>query len=75
MANETKKPTGKTATVKIPLERGKKNKEYYVALNGRPYMIKRGMEVEVPKGVAEVIANSEKQILKSLEYQDSMASE
>lgn len=32
-----------------------------VGLNGKMYQIKRGMDVEVPEAVAEIIENSRKQ--------------
>lgn len=41
---------------------GKQYKDdLYVAVNGKNYQIQRGVEVEVPRYVAEVIANSDKQ--------------
>lgn len=53
----------KPATTKIKLY--KDGHEYsddvFVAVNGETYLIKRGVEVEVPLAVAEVLENSMKQ--------------
>lgn len=76
MANKTDKTTEKvekTAIVKIPLERGKKNDDVYVAVNGRTWQIKRGIDVEVPERVAEALRLSEEQLFKAYEYQDAMS--
>lgn len=74
MANKSEKATEKKAIVKIPLERGKKNDDVYVAVNGKPYQIKKGVEVEVPECIAEALRLSEEQLFKAYEYQDAMSS-
>lgn len=54
---------GKEKMVKIRLF--KDNERYkddvFVAINGRAYQIKRGEDVEVPAGVAEVLEQSQRQ--------------
>lgn len=65
----------KLVKIKIPLERGKANKDVFVSVNDRTWQIKRGMTVEVPECVAEVLQHEEEQLLKAAEYQESMASE
>lgn len=56
MANTTK--TEKTVKVKIP--RLKKDQEdAYVSVNDRTWMIKRGVQVEVPECVAEALRHQE----------------
>lgn len=75
MANKTEKTENKMAIVKIPLERGKPNTDVYVALQGESYQIKRGIEVEVPAGVAEILRNSEEGLFKAYEYQKEKESE
>ena len=46
--------------VKIRLPRIKKDQEdQFVSVNERTWLIKRGVEVEVPAGVAEVLRNAE----------------
>lgn len=64
--------TSKTAgseMVKIRLF--KDNKRYsgdvFVGLNGRTYKIQRGVDVEVPKGVAEILEHSETQDAKTMQ--------
>ena len=46
--------------VKIKLPRNRKEEDdMFVSVNERTWIIKRGVEVEVPECVAEVIRNSE----------------
>ena len=72
--NKPEKTTEKMVTIKIPLERGKVNKDVFVSVNDRTWQIKRGVVVEVPECVAEVLKHEEEQLLKAAEYQESMAS-
>lgn len=58
MAN---KPKEKMVKVRLPIIKGAESQERYVALNGRRFKIKRGIWVEVPEGVAEIIRHSEEQ--------------
>ena len=55
---ETKTNTEKMVKVKLPRERGKEE-AMFVSVNERTWLIKRGIEVEVPECVAEVIRNAE----------------
>ena len=64
---ETKKP--KMVTIKLPLTRTEKNDEY-VAVNGKTYLIKRGVAVDVPDFVAEAIQNSEAMLSVSMAYEE-----
>lgn len=75
MANKPTENKEKMVTINIPLERGKVNQDVYVAVNGKPYQLKRGIDIEVPKSVAEAIKLSEEQLFKAYEYQAAMASE
>ena len=68
-------PKEKMIKIKIPLERGRENDDVYVSVNERTWQIKRGVEVEVPECVAEVLAHEEQQLLAAYEYQKSVASE
>lgn len=54
--------------VKIKLFKDNKNytSDVFVGVNGRTYQIQRGVEVEVPDYVAEVLRNSEKQDLHAV---------
>lgn len=40
---------------------GKYKDDVFVAVNGKAYLIQRGIPVKVPKAVAEVLNNSKKQ--------------
>ena len=55
---EAKKDTVK---IKLPYIPGAKDNEVFVGVNGYRYQIQRGVEVEVPRFVAEALENSEKQ--------------
>ena len=52
--------TEKEKTVKIKLPRGRKEDvDVFVSVNERTWLIKRGVEVEVPACVAEVLEHQE----------------
>ena len=60
MAEETKTATPKEKMVKIRIPKIKANQEdVFVSVNERTWIVKRGVEVEVPECVAEVIRHSE----------------
>ena len=74
---ETKTATEKVAkekTVKIilPLTRTEKN-DVPVGVNGKTWLIKRGVEVEVPECVAEVLRNSEEMLAKAMAFEEQAA--
>lgn len=60
---------------KIYLPRGRKNEENFVivSVNGRSYKIMKGVEVEVPECVAEVLENSRMMADTARHYVDAMA--
>ncbi len=64
-----KAPKADTVKIKLPLTRGEKD-DVYVALNGKPYLIKRGEEVEVPCGVAEILQHREEMLAKAMEFEE-----
>lgn len=72
---ETKTETKAENKVKIRLFRD--NNEYkedlFVAVNGHSFLIKRGVEVEVPDYIADVIKNAEAQQNRALEYMASVS--
>lgn len=78
MAEATKTATKATETekeklVKIRIPRGRDNQDdVFVGVNGRTWLIKRGVEVEVPECVAEVIRNSEEAEEAFYAYADSV---
>ncbi|MBE6990210.1 MAG: hypothetical protein E7426_05645 [Ruminococcaceae bacterium] len=65
--------TGGTVTVLIP--RGRKQEENFVivSVNGRSWKIMRGVEVEVPRHVAEVLENARMMAEAARSYVDRMA--
>lgn len=56
----------KTVKVRLPLTRTLKD-DKYVAINGKTWLIKRGVDVEVPLAVAEVLEHSEEMLAKAME--------
>lgn len=62
--------TKETVKIKIPMVRGV-NEDKWVSVNGKPYLIKRGVYVDVPVEVAEVIQHSEEMEAQAMEYEAS----
>ena len=58
----------KMVTVKLPLTRTEKE-DVFVGLNGKTYLIKRGVEVEVPEGVAKILERREKMLSLAMEFE------
>ena len=65
----------KTKMTKILLPRGRKNEENFVivSVNGRSFKIMKGVEVEVPDYVAEVLDNGRKMAEEARRYVERMA--
>lgn len=56
--------------VKIRIPRGRKDEgDVYVSVNDRSWLIKRGVEVEVPECVAKVLAHQERMLDIAYEYE------
>ena len=62
------KSTQKRVKIKIPLTRTEKE-DVWGAINGTPFLIKRGAEVEVSSSVSELLENSDKQYAEAMEYE------
>lgn len=75
MAETTEKvvKTKKTVKIKIPLTRNEKD-DVYVAINGRSYQIKRGVEVEVPLAVKEVLDHQEEMLSEAMAFESQIGS-
>lgn len=57
--------------VRIRLHKDMQNSEdLFVGVNGRTFLIKRGVTVDVPECVAEVIANAEAQRAEAMDYME-----
>lgn len=67
-----KAKTPKKVKIKLPLTRTEKD-DVYVGLNGKGYLIKRGVEVEVPYGVAKILERREKMLSIAMEYEAQAA--
>ncbi len=67
MATKTE-ATVKKVKIKLPLTRTEKD-DVYVCVNGKSYMIKRGVEVEVPDYVAEVLQHKEEMLAESMAFE------
>lgn len=59
----------KKVKIKIPMTRTEKD-DVFVGLNGKTYLIKRGVEVEVPAGVAEILKRRDDMILTAMAYEE-----
>lgn len=67
-----KKPEIEMVTIKLPLTRKEKD-DVYVAVNGKSYLIKRGVPVEVPVFVKEVLDHREEMLDIAMEYEAQAA--
>ena len=68
-----KEPAIKMVTIRIP--RTKKDEEdVFVSVNMRTYAIKRGVEVEVPDFVAEVLKHREEMLEESFLFEEKVNS-
>ena len=66
-------PAGpKMVRIKLPLTRTEKD-DVFVGLNGKTYLIKRGVVVDVPEGVAKVLERREKMLSIAMDFERSAA--
>lgn len=72
-AVEAKIPEVKKVKIKLPVLRGQKDQSVFVCVNGAPYLIVRGQEVEVPENVYNVLKNSERALDEADAYIASVA--
>lgn len=59
--------------VRFRIAKGSSDKErgdVFVAVNGKSYLIKRGVTVEMPKEVVEVLENASDQMDYAISYQE-----
>lgn len=61
----------KRVTIRLPLSREERD-DVYVGLNGKSYLIKRGVNVDVPAGVAEILRRREEMLEIALAYEDQL---
>lgn len=70
---ENKPEKEKMVKIKIPLTRTE-SEDVWVSVNFKSYLIKRGVEVEVPASVAEVLQHREEMLAKAMEFEAQAAS-
>ena len=61
----------KTVRIRLPIERDNKE-DKVVWVNDRRFLIKRGVPVDVPESVAEILENEEKMLSVRYEYESKM---
>ena len=61
----------KTVKIKLPRIKATEDSDVYVSVNDYSCLIKRGVEVEVPEFVAEVLRNQELAEMKADEFNAS----
>ena len=66
--------TEKMVKIKIELTRSEKD-DVPVGVNGRTWLIKRGVYVDVPECVAEVLQHREEMLSNSIEFEDAHKNE
>lgn len=59
-----------TVTIRLPLTRTEREDEW-VAVNGKSIQIKRGVDVEVPVCIAEVLQHKEEMLRIAMEYEEA----
>lgn len=58
----------KTVKIKLPKSRGQQE-DVYVSVNNRTWLIQRGVQVEVPACVAEVLTHQEEMLEKIMLFE------
>ena len=61
----------KIVRIRLPIERDN-NEDKVVWVNDRRFLIKRGVPVDVPESVAEILENEEKMLSVRYEYESKM---
>ena len=73
MAEAIKNAEAKQKMVKVRIPRTKKDEEdVFVSVNNYTCIIKRGVEVEVPDFVAEVLQHQEEMLEKIMDFEESV---
>lgn len=63
----------KMVKIRLFKDAGKYSGDVFVGLNGKNYKIKRGVDVEVPEGVAEILEHSQTQDAETLQRIEAAA--
>lgn len=67
-----KNPMREYVTVNLPRASGKEENFVFVGLNGKGYTIRRGLAVRVPKPVAAILKEQQRQMERQAAYEDRM---
>lgn len=67
---KTEAPKEKMVTIKIPRVSAKQE-DVFVSVNERTWIVKRGVEVEVPECVAEVLRHQEEMLEVIMLFEES----
>ena len=59
----------KKVLIRLPIERGKEDEGKIVWVNNNRYVFKRGVAVEVPESVAEILAHEDSMLQYSYEFE------
>lgn len=71
---EEEKLWGKMVKIRLPIVPGQAKQEaLFVGVNTRTWVIPRGVEMEVPECVVEVINHMEESMIEAAKYQEAMA--
>ena len=62
----------KKVTIKLPLTRAEKD-DVFVGLNGKTYLIKRGVNVEVSAPIAKILERREKMLSVAMDFERTAA--
>lgn len=65
-------PLGPMVRIRLFKDNDRYKDDLFVAINGRAFQIKRGIEVEVPEAVWEIIKRSEESDRKTAEMIDNL---
>lgn len=71
-AKASKDPWKQMVTIRLPKATNGEANYLFAAVNGRPFKIQRGVKVDVPLPIAEVIEHSYEQQNMADEYNDSV---
>ena len=64
----------KMVKIRLPIVRGENNADVFVGVNGRTWLIKRGVEVEVPEICAIELRQQEEALAKAYAFNESVMS-
>lgn len=74
-SEEELKWANEKVTVRLYKDRGKLSDDVVVIVNGNTFVIQRGVEVEVPRYVADVLRNSDEQRGYAVDIMDKLESD